>query len=91
MIEKQSEENTDAESSEAIVAADVSKEAPATKEEVTSEDEDAEDLAMEFASIMEVIEDSEKRTRFQKAIHADVLENDPHQILTLLTASEKEN
>ena len=47
VIEKQSEENTDAESSEAIVAADVSKEAPATKEEVTSEDEDAEDIAEE--------------------------------------------
>jgi len=47
VIEKQSEENTDAESSEAIVAADVSEEAPATKEEVTSDDENAEDIAEE--------------------------------------------
>ena len=47
VIAKQSEDNTDAEASEAIVAADVSEEAPATKEEVTSDDESAEDIAEE--------------------------------------------
>ena len=47
VIAKQSEENTDAEASEAIVAADVSEEAPATKEEVTSDEESAEDIAEE--------------------------------------------
>jgi len=40
-----SEDNTDAESSEAIVSADVPKEAPETKEEVTSSEEDEEDIA----------------------------------------------